>query len=95
MGAYSGGYDFKVFIAPFFLLFFEIFLWFKMFKWCAAPARIFAGLVGLYIFLMVILVNYIVADLYDHELQVVNIWLYAFAGLGHLAYAFFGKENSY
>ena len=95
IGAYPGGYDFKVFVAPFFLIVMEIFLWFKMFRYCKHPARIFAGVVGLYIWLMVVLVNVIVTDLYDYEVNNYVLLLYAYAGFGHVAYALFGKERVY
>ena len=94
MGKYPGGYDFKVFIAPFVLLFGELFLWFKLFRYLAHPSRIFAGLIGGYIFLMAIFVNLIISDLYDKQLPNSTIWFYVYSGIGHLAYAFFGKESN-
>jgi hypothetical protein len=92
---YPGGYSFKVFIAPFFLISFELFLWFKMFRRSRHPSRIFAGIIGAYIWLMIIFVNVVVANLYDRNLPLFMLWLYAYAGAGHLAYAFFGKERGY
>ena len=92
LDAYPGGYDIKVLIAPFMLLVAELFLWFKLFRWPCHPARIFAGLLGLYIWLMVIIVNLLVADLYDRELPDLILWLYAYAGTGHLLFALFGRE---
>jgi len=92
IGAYPGGYDFKVFVAPFFLLGLELFLWFQMFRWQRHPARIFAGIVGGYIWLMVILVGLLVADVYDKDQNAWVLLIYGYAGIGHLAYAFLGKE---
>lgn len=91
--AYPGGYASRVFIAPFFLFFLALFLWFRMFRWQQRPARIFAGLIGGYIWIMVIFVNLVVADLYDREFSAALAWLYACSGSGHLLYAFFGKER--
>lgn len=93
--AYPGGYGIRVFIAPFFLIAGELFLWFKMFRPARHPARIFAGLVGGYIFLMVLLVNGLVAEVYDRTLPATLLWLYALSGTGHLSYAFFGRERHY
>ena len=92
LDAYPGGYDIKVLIAPFVLFCAEIFLWFKMFRWPSHPARIFAGLIGLYIWLMIILVNVLTADLYDRELPSYFLWLYVYAGTGHLLFAIVGRE---
>ncbi len=91
--SYPGGYAMKVFIAPFFLLGFELFLWFRMFRPARHPARIFAGLIGGYIFLMVVLVNGLIAEVYDRTLPATLLWLYAISGTGHLYYAFFGRER--
>ena len=93
--AYPGGYGIRVFIAPFFLIAGELFLWFKMFRPARHPARIFAGLVGGYIFLMVVLVNGLIAEVYDRTLPATLLWLYALSGTGHLIYAFFGRERQY
>lgn len=93
-GAYPGGYDFKVFIAPFFLIGLELFLWFKMFRYAVHPARIFAGVVGLYILLMIVFVNAVVSDLYDRDINDFVLYLYAYTGFGHMAYALLGKEGS-
>ena len=95
IGAYPAGYDFKVFIAPFFLIGLELFLWFKMFRYPAHPARMFAGVIGLYIWLMVIFVNLVVSDLYERDVNYIVLLIYGYAGLGHLAYAVFGKEGHY
>ncbi len=95
IGEYPAGYDFKVFLGPFFLVGFELFLWFRMFMHEREPARIFAGLMGAYILLMVIFVNLIVADLYEREISTIVVWLYAYAGIGHLSYAFFGRQRHY
>ncbi|UCH49746.1 MAG: hypothetical protein JSU95_08295 [Betaproteobacteria bacterium] len=91
--AYPGGYGIRIFIAPFFLLAAALFLWFKMFRPMRHPARIFAGLVGGYIFLMVLLVNVLVAEVYDRTLPATLLWLYSYSGVGHLVYAFFGRER--
>ena len=80
---------------PFFLIAGELFLWFRMFRQARHPARIFAGLVGGYIFLMVVLVNALVAEIYDRTLPATQLWLYAFSGFGHCVYAFFGRERHY
>lgn len=93
LGAYPGGYTYKVFIAPFALIALELFLWFRMFRQSRHPARMFAGIVGAYIWLMVILVTVVVADLYGRDLSPPLLWLYAYAGAGHLGYAVFGKER--
>lgn len=95
IGAYPAGYDFKVFLGPFFLAGFELFLWFRMFIHEREPARIFAGIMGAYILLMIIFVNLIVADLYEREVPVLVVWLYVYAGVCHLAYAFFGRQRYY
>lgn len=93
IGNYPGGYDFKVFIAPFFLLGLEYFLWLKMFRYPVHPARMFAALIGLYIFFMVIIVNAIVADLYDKDINNFVLVLYGYAALGHISFALFGRER--
>lgn len=93
IGAYPGGYDFKVFIAPFFLIGLELFLWFKMFRYPTHPARIFAGVVGLYILLMIVFVNVVVSDMYDHNVNNFVLFIYTYTGFGHAAYALFGKEG--
>ena len=50
IGAYPAGNDFKVFVAPYFLMGLELFLCFKVFRYHAHPVRMFAGVVGLYLF---------------------------------------------
>ena len=65
IGAYPAGYNFKVLLAPFSLIGVELFLWFKMFRVPTHPARMFAGVIGLYILLMVVFVNIVVEGLYD------------------------------
>ena len=92
--SYPGGYAMRVFIAPFFLLGFELFLWFKMFRRSRPPARIFAGIMGAYILLMIVLVNALIAEVYESDLPAKLLWLYAFSGIGHFVYAFFGRERS-
>jgi hypothetical protein len=94
MGAYPGGYGARVFIAPLFLLLFELFLWFRLFRWSRHPARLFAGIIGAYIWLMVIFVNLVTADLYGRELSPALWWLYAYAGAGHVLFALFGRERT-
>ena len=98
INAYPSGYGFRVFIAPFFLLILQVFLWFKMFRWSHYPARIFAGIIGAYIWLMVIFVNLVIVDLYGSDYSynqpLTFLWLYAYAGIGYLAYAFFGREKN-
>ena len=93
--SYPGGYGIKVFVGPFFLFGGELFLWLKMFRYSVHPSRIFAGLVGLYILLMIVFVNAVVADLYDRDVNIFLLILYSYAGLGHIAYALFGKERHY
>ncbi len=66
-----------------------------MFRYPAHPARMFAGVIGLYIWLMVIFVNLVVSDLYDRNVNYIVLLIYGYAGLGHLAYAVFGKEGHY
>lgn len=95
IGSYPAGYDYRLLIAPFFLLGFELFLWFKMFRYAAHPSRLFAGVVGAYILLMIVFVNLIVADMNDTEINGFVLFLYAYAGLGHLLYSVFGKEVRY
>lgn len=94
LGAYPGGYDLRVLLAPFLLLSAELFLRFRFFRRPRPPARIFAGFVGVYILLMIVFVNLVVSDLYDREASALRLWLYAYAGGGHLAFAFLGKERT-
>jgi len=93
LDAYPGGYGIRVLIAPLFLLVAELFLWFKLFRRARAPARIFAGIVGVYILLMIVLANGLAAELYGSTLSAMLLWLYAYSSIGHLAYAYFGHEN--
>lgn len=95
IGSYAAGYDYRLLIAPFFLLGFELFLWFKMFRYAAHPSRLFAGVVGAYILLMIVFVNLVVADLNDDQVNGLILLLYAYAGTGHLFYAVFGREVRY
>ena len=95
IGSYPAGYDYRILIAPFFLLGFELFLWFKMFRYAAHPSRMFAGIIGAYILLMIVFVNLVVADMNDTEADGSLLLLYAYAGIGHLFYALFGRENRY
>lgn len=92
IGSYPAGYDYRLLIAPFFLLGFELFLWFRMFRYAAHPSRLFAGLVGAYILLMIVFVNLVIADMNDSEVNGLLLSLYAYAGMGHLLYAMGGKE---
>jgi hypothetical protein len=64
-----------------------------MFRWSRHPSRIFAGIIGAYIWLMVIFVNVVVANLYDRDISIGMLWLYAYTGGGHLAYAFFWERT--
>jgi hypothetical protein len=73
----------------------SLFLWFRLFRHEHEPARVFAGIMGAYILLMIIFVNLIVANLNEREIPVVVVWLYVYAGMGHLAYAFFGRQRHY
>lgn len=93
MEKYPGGFDFKVFIGPFFLLCIELFLWFKMFRHLSHPSRMIAGLIGCYIIFMMVFVNLIISDLYDTQSSKSLIWLYLYASFGHFVYAFFGEES--
>jgi membrane protease YdiL (CAAX protease family) len=93
VGAYPGGYDLRVLLGPLVLLLAELFLWYRFFRFRKRPARAFAGIVGAYVLLMVIAVNLITADLYGREVPVTFLWLYLYAGAGHLAYALFGADN--
>lgn len=95
IGAYPAGYNFKVLLAPIPLIGVELFLWFKMFRFPTHPARMFAGVIGLYILLMVVFVNIVVEDLYDRDINNIVLLIYGYAGLGHIAYALFGKEGRY
>ena len=95
INAYPSGYNFKVLLAPFFLIGVELFLWFKMFRYPTHPARMFAGVIGLYIWLMVVFVNIVVSGLYDRDINNIVLLIYGYAGLGHIAYALFGKEGRY
>lgn len=95
MDAYPGGYRFRVFIAPFMLLGFELFFWFRFYRHSRPPSRIFAGMMGGYILLMIVLVNTLVAEVYDRALPATMLWLYTIAGIGHLVFAFFGREGRY
>ena len=95
IGSYAAGYDYRILIAPFFLLGFELFLWFKMFRYAAHPSRIFAGIIGAYILLMIVFVNLVVADMNDIEIESFMLLLYAYTGIGHFFYALFGRETRY
>ena len=94
IGAYPAGYDYKVLLAPFFLLGLELFLWLRMFRYAVHPARLFAGVVGAYVLFMVVVVNIIVADMNDTEMSGWLLFLYAYVAVGHLTYALFGDEFS-
>ena len=93
LGAYPAGYSMKVLIGPMFLLGVELYLWFKMFRYPIHPARMFAAVIGLYILLMVVVVNLAVADLYDRDINNTTLLIYGFAGLGPIMYALFGKQG--
>ena len=93
--AYPGGYGFRVFVAPFMLLGFQLFFWFRYYRRARPPARILAGLIGGHILLMIVLINALVAEVYDRSLPETMLWLYACTGIGHLAFALFGRENRY
>ena len=95
LAGYPGGYAVRVLIAPFFLLGFELFLWFWTFQRARPPARIFAGIVGAYILLMIVLVNALAAEVYDRAVPVAMLGLHTLVGIGHLAFAFFGRERSF
>lgn len=92
ISAYPGGFDMKILIAPFVLLIAELFLWFRFFRWQRHPAKLFAGIIGAYIWLMIIVVNSINADLYERDMPILLFCLYAYTGAGHLTYAFFGRD---
>lgn len=89
---YPGGYGIKVLLAPFILLGFELTLWLKLFRYNAHPARLFSGLMGINI-LIIIFINLIVADLYDRNINYIELLILCYSSLGHLAYALFGKES--
>ena len=95
IGSYAAGYDYRVLVAPFFLFGLELFLWLKMFRYAVHPARMFAGVVGAYIMLMVVFVNVVVADMTGNDVSGVHLLLYAYAGMGHLVYALLGAERGY
>lgn len=95
IGGYPAGYNFKVLLGPFTLLGLELFLWFKMFRFPTHPARMFAGVMGLYILLMLVFVNILIKDLYVRDINNIELLMYGYVGLGHIAYALFGKEGRY
>ena len=95
VSAYPGGYGFRVFVAPFMLLGFQLFFWFRYYQRARPPARILAGLIGGYILLMIVLVNALVAEVYDRSLPETVLWLYACTSIGHLAFALFGRDDRY
>ena len=92
LGAYPGGFGYEVFLAPFLLLAAELFLWFKLFRRARSPGRVFAGIVGAYVLLMVVIVNAQVAEIYDRAMPAMLVWLYVYSSIGHLVYAYFGRE---
>ncbi len=95
LAGYPGGYAMRVLIAPFLLLGFELFLWFWTFRRARPPARIFAGIVGAYILLMIVLVNALVAEVYGRTVPGAILGLYTLVGIGHLAFAFIGRQRSF
>ena len=95
VGAYPAGYNIKVLIAPFFLTGMELLLWFGLFRHARRPALVFAAVVGTYILLMIVLVNWIVADLYNRDVNGVVLLIYGYAGLGHLVYAVLGRADGH
>ena len=92
---YPAGYDFKIFLAPTLLLVGELFLWFTMFRYQKYPAKIFAGFIGTYILLMIVLVNMLTGNLAENGINTLRLWMYLYTGFGHLIYALFGRESDY
>jgi hypothetical protein len=41
---------------------------------------------------MIVLVNALIAEVYERTVPATLLWLYALSGIGHFVYAFFGRE---
>ena len=87
----AGRYHAGVVFGPFVALGLEFFFWRKFFRYPVDGARVFAAFMGLFIFLKIIFVELVVSDLLDKEND--SLWLYVYAGLGHLFFSFFGKDR--
>ena len=89
----AGRYHAGVLFGPFIALGMELFFWRRFFRYPVDGARVFAALMGLFIFLKIILVELIVSDLLDKENDSLMMWLFVYAGSGHLFFALFGKDK--
>ncbi len=79
----------------FFLSCLFILLWFFIYKHKTSGAKILAGLAGINIFLMFIIVPWIVSDLTDKAVDTYNLIFYIFISTSHLLFAFFYNAGTY
>lgn len=86
------GYSARILLGPLVIFSGELMLWFGLFRDENPGARIMAGFVGLYALILLFVMN-ISADLWQIAYPVYLHWLYLYAALGHLAYAFLGRER--
>jgi len=88
---YYAGYHSRVLLAPYMVGGLELFFWFRFFRHEDDGARVFAGLVGLFVFvlLLVMALNWRVTGPW-HPLAVAALLYIAAA---HVAYALFGGRR--
>ncbi|MGB5833104.1 MAG: hypothetical protein WBG92_14070 [Thiohalocapsa sp.] len=89
----EGPFGLRTLLWPFVVLGLELILWLRWLRPRRAPGRLFAGLMGAYLLLGVVLVNLVFADMHDHDISAGLLWLYGLIGTAHLWYAIAGSEH--
>jgi hypothetical protein len=87
-----GPFSAKVLLWPIAVLVIEGMLWFRVFRYRRDGARAMAAAMGLMLILQPVLVNLLVADLYDRSVDWFRWSVMLYAGLSHLAFAVFGRR---
>ena len=88
-----GPFSAKVLLWPIAVIVIEGLLWFQVFRYRRDGARIMAGMMGLMLILQPVLVNVLVADLYDRPVDWFRWSVMLYVGLSHLGFAVFGRRS--
>lgn len=91
--AMYGPFSARVMLWPLAIATIELVLWFVVFRDRRHGDRLMAGFVGLMLLLQPILVNLLVADLYDRPVNWFRWWFFVYVAVSHLAYAFTTRRS--
>jgi hypothetical protein len=88
-------FDSRIIAFPLVVGFMEYLFWLRFFRDRDRGSRLFAGFMGIMLFLKAVLVPLIVVNLYDWQLStpgVMDLLFYLYVSTSHVGFAFFGRE---